>query len=59
MTKLLLISKTRVKSFLKGEGLRVSTDYYGALNDRLIACIARSGIRAKSNRRLTVLGGDV
>ena len=59
MSKKLLISKIRTKRFLKMQNLRVSSDFYGALNDELLACLARAGRRAKGNNRLTVLAKDV
>jgi hypothetical protein len=55
----LLISKTRVKRFLKKQDLRVSDDFYGAFNSEIILSLEKVAKRAKSNRRPTVLVKDL
>jgi histone H3/H4 len=55
----LLISKTRVKAFLKKQELRVSGDFYEAFNKELIDCLEKIAKRAKSDKRKTVLARDV
>jgi len=55
----LLISKTRVKAFLKKQGLRVSENCFQAFNQELIDCLTKAAKRAKGNRRLTVLVKDL
>jgi len=55
----LLISKTRVKIFLKKQGLRVSSDFYPAFNEEITTCLVKVAKRAKSNKRLTVLVNDL
>jgi purine nucleoside phosphorylase len=59
MSNELLISKTRVKTFLKKQNLRVSSDFYDAFNEELLDSLMRAAKRAKSNRRLTVLVKDL
>jgi len=55
----LLISKTKVKKFLKKQELRVSSDFYPAFNEEITACLVKIAKRAKSNKRLTVLVNDL
>jgi len=55
----LLISKTRVKIFLKKQGLRVSLDFYPAFNEEVTACLVKVAKRAKGNKRLTVYSQDI
>ena len=59
MTNGLLISKTRVKKFLKTQDLRVSEDFYEAFNQELLAYLIKIAKRAKGNRRSTVQANDV
>ncbi len=58
MTDGLLISKARVKEFLRGLGLRVSPSFYEAYNEDLKNDLLRIAKRAKSNRRSTVMTSD-
>ena len=59
MSNGLLISKTRVKSFLKKHELRVSGDFYEALNEEITGMLLKVATRAKGNRRSTVLVVDM
>jgi len=59
MANNLLISKTRVKIFLKKQALRVSSDFYPAFNEEVTACLVKAATRAKNNNRLTVLVKDL
>jgi len=59
MTSGLLISKTRVKMFLKKQNLRVSEDFYDALDDEIQAILLKVAQRAKGDKRTTVLAHDV
>ena len=59
MTSGLLISKTRVKTFLKKQNLRVSEDFYDALDDEIQVMILKIAERAKGDKRTTVLAHDV
>lgn len=55
----LLVSKSRVKIFLKQNGVRVSRDFYKALDIELKALLNNVISRAKSNHRSTVLSHDL
>lgn len=55
----LLISKNRVKTFLKQQNLRVSTDFYDAMNDEIKSMLLKIAKRANSNKRSTVLAHDI
>ena len=55
----LLISKTKVKTFLKEQGLRVSLDFYEVLDNGVQAMLLNIAKRAKNDKRTTVLARDV
>ena len=59
MSNGLLISKTRVKSFLKQQKLRVSIDFYEAFDDEIQAILLKVAKRAMDDKRTTVLAHDV
>ena len=59
MVSRLLISKIRVKSFLKKQDLRISFDFYEALDNGIQAMLLNIAKRAKSDKRTTVLARDV
>lgn len=59
MTNGLMISKTRVKMFLKKQDMRVSENFYRALDDEIQAILLKVTKRAKSDKRTTVLARDV
>ena len=52
-----LIIKSKVKDI--AERMSISSDYYNALNDKLIILILESVMRAKSNGRKTVQARDL
>ncbi len=54
-----MISKIRVKEFLKQSDMRVSSDFYEALNEEIKSMLIRTAKRANGNRRSTVLACDV
>ena len=55
----LLISKTKVKSFLKQQKLRISIDFYEAFDDEIQAVLLKVAKRAKDDNRTTVMAHDV
>lgn len=55
----LLVSKTRVKKFLKKEDMRVSCDFYSALDNEIKQILLKGTSRAKKNRRSTILSWDL
>lgn len=55
----LLISKCRVKSFLRQNGARVSTDFYELLDEKLRELLFNAISRAKKNQRSTVMEPDL
>ena len=59
MSNRLLISKTRVKSFLKKQDVRVSGDFYEALNEEISGMLLKVAKRATGNKRSTALVVDL
>jgi len=55
----LLISKTRVKKFLNKQNLRVSSDFYEALDSEIQTILLKMAQRANGDNRTTVMAHDV
>ena len=54
-----LVVGSKVKAFLKSQGMKTSGDLFAALNGALSILLARACLRAKSNRRTTVRPEDL
>ena len=54
-----MIKKSAIKDYVKKQGLRVSEDFYEAIEAKLERHIANAISRAKLNNRSTVKGKDV
>lgn len=59
MNEELLISKCRVKIFLRQSKVRVSIDFYSALDEKIREILNDAITRAKKNQRSTVMGQDI
>lgn len=59
MAEELLISKCRVKTFLQQSRVRVSGDFYKALDESIREQLLRAVKRSKKNGRSTILSQDL
>lgn len=63
MNDLKFIRESAVRTVLKtikgGENMRISKEFFGALNDEVVHLIARAVDRASDNNRKTLRGHDV
>ena len=53
------VSKSSVKSFFRQDELRVSEDFYAALNGEVRQKLDKAAKRAKANGRTTMLPQDL
>ncbi len=55
----ILISKSRIKAFIRQSQMRLSKNFLPAVNEELKFLLNRSMKRAKANRRSTLLPDDL
>lgn len=59
MVEKLIISKNRVKIYLQKLDLRVSDNFYEALNEAIKELLSKAAERAKKNGRSTTMAHDI
>lgn len=54
-----LVVASKVRTYLKSKGVKVSSELVGALNKKLMAILDEAVARTKGNKRSTVKSQDV